>query len=537
MNDTDTQKIKEHLPYLLSLLVLTLLPRLQFATPYLFDGDPVNYYLGAKNLLEGNGYFAMGVPVIWPIGYSLTIIPLLLIFDGVAAASASSVIFSTLGVFMLYLIGVELFSKRIAFVSALLFGFSETYFFNSVNVASDSHALFFTLTSIYFFIKFLDEHNSKWAVLSGLFISYSVITRYQTAIFILLPFIYLYWESRNNRFPNFMNEKSKLRKNLLLFLLSLLPFAILQFYFNYSGYGSILPSQYAAATSSGWENAFGVYILNFFRILYRMAFSIDFYAPIGITLALTGAFVIKDKPGTLSLLAIWGFLGLLPMSIYLVVPRYFFIALAPFTLLMAVGAEYLFLKVGQLPFIANRSFNLRVVLTSVIILSLSASYLSKSFRLVSSNKNELSAMSAAFSWIKKNSHEDSAVIAQSIYYGHFSIWEAIGQSVWVGEYYSGRKVYSVTDDLQGISKNHPELFLVVNDYWQNENNLLMMYSEKNREGTNRIFKSYKTEMVQSFATQRNFLLWKLSFGSNHPDHSFVNEHLFKIYKVTVDSLR
>ena len=79
MNDKNTQKIKEHLPYLLSLLVLTLLPRIYFATPYLFDGDPVNYYLGAKNLLEGNGYIAMGVPVIWPVGYSLSMIPFLII--------------------------------------------------------------------------------------------------------------------------------------------------------------------------------------------------------------------------------------------------------------------------------------------------------------------------------------------------------------------------------------------------------------------------------------------------------------------------
>ncbi len=537
MIDTNKQIIKAHLPYILSLLVLSLLPRIYFATPYLFDGDPVNYYLGAKNLLEGNGYVAMGIPVIWPVGYSLTIIPFLFIFDGVAAASASSIIFSTLGLLTLYLIGVELFSKRIALVSALLFGFSETYFFNSVNVASDTHALFFTLASIYFFIKFMGERHSKWAVLSGLFISYSVITRYQTAIFILLPFIYLYWENRNNRLPDSLYEKPILKKTLLLFFLSLIPFALLQFYFNYSGYGSILPFQYAAATSSGWENTIGVYLINFVRILYRIGFSIDFYAPLGIALALVGVFTIKDKPGTLSLLMIWSVLGLLPMSIYLVIPRYFFLALAPFTLLMAAGAEYLFLKAGQLPFLVNRSFNWKVVLASLLILSLSTSYLAKSLRIASSHKSELSAMSEAFDWIKKNTHKDSAVITQSLYYGHFSIWDAIGQDVWVGEFYSGREVYSVTDDLKEISRNHPELFLIINDYWQNEKNLLMMYSEENREGTNRIFKSYKTEMVQEFATQRDFVLWKLSSGSNHPDYSFVNDHLFKIYRVTIDSLR
>ena len=537
MTDTNKQLNKAHLPYLLSLLVLALLPRIYFATPYLFDGDPVNYYLGAKNLLEGNGYIAMGIPVIWPVGYSLTIIPFLFIFDGVTAASASSILFSTLGMFMLYLIGVQLFSKRIAFASALLFGFSETYFFNSVNVASDTHALFFTLASIYFFIKFLGGYRSKWAILSGLFISFSVITRYQTAIFILLPFIYLYWESRKNRIPEFSRNKTNVRKQLLLFTLALFPFAILQFYFNYSGYGSILPSQYAAATFSGWENTFGVHLLNIFKILYRIVFATDFYAPIGIALALAGAFIIKDNPSTLSLLMIWSLLGLIPMSIYMVVPRYFFISLAPFTLLMAIGAEFLFVKIGQIPFVANRSFNWKIVLTLLLLLSLSSSYLSRSFRLASSHKNELSAMSEAFSWIRMNTHKESAVIAQSPYYGHFSIWDAIGQDIWVGEYYSDREVYAVTEDLKRISLNHTELFLVVNDYWQNENNRLMMYSAENREGTNNIFESYETEIVQSFATQRDFVLWKLSFGSNHPDYSYVNEHVFNIYKVTVDTLR
>ena len=87
-----------------------------------------------------------------------------------------------------------------------------------------------------------------------------------------------------------------------------------------------------------------------------------------------------------------------------------------------------------------------------------------------------------------------------------------------------------------ISQNHPELFLVVNDYWQSNNNLLVWYSEENIEGIENIFENYKTEMVQSFPTQRDFILWKLSFESNHHDYWFVNEHVFKIYRVTVDSL-
>jgi len=197
MNENNDRNDKRHFPHVLLLFIVSIIFRIIFATPYLFDGDPVNYFLGAQNLFSGNGYLAMGTPVIWPVGYSLTIMPFFLLFDGVTAAVASSIIFSTSGMIMLYLIGATLFSKRIGFSAALLFGFSETYFFNSVNVASDTHALFFTLSGIYFFVKLREEYSSKWIFLSGLFFSMAAITRYQSAAFILLPLLSVIWEKRS----------------------------------------------------------------------------------------------------------------------------------------------------------------------------------------------------------------------------------------------------------------------------------------------------------------------------------------------------
>jgi len=339
MNDNNHPYLKQHFPYLLLLVVVSILFRSQFATPYLFDGDPVNYFLGAKNLFSGNGYFAMGIPVIWPVGYSLTIIPFFLLFSGVGAAIASSMIFSTLGMIMLYLIGTELFSRKIGFAAALLLGFSETYFFNSVNVASDTHALFFTLSGIYFFIKLREHYTPKWIFLSGLFFSMAVITRYQSAAHILLPFLYVIWEKRKRELPGFLVQSRNIFIPILIFFAAMLPFAVVQFYINYAGYGSILPFQYAAATSSGFGIESFKIFLNPLRIVYRLFFSSDLYTPIGIPLLITGYFVIRNSPKTLSLLTIWTMLGIFPMIFYLVVPRYFFTVSAPLFLLIAVGGE------------------------------------------------------------------------------------------------------------------------------------------------------------------------------------------------------
>lgn len=537
MNENNHLNIKQHFPYLLSLAVVSILFRMQFATPYLFDGDPVNYFLGAHNLFTGNGYYAMGIPVIWPVGYSLTIIPFFLLFSGVSAAIASSVIFSTLGMILLYLIGAELFSRRIGSVAALLLGFSETYFFNSLNVASDTHALFFTLSGIYFFIKIRDHYSPKWIFLSGLFFSMAVITRYQSVTFILLPFLYFIWEKRKRELPGFLDRSGNIFTPIIIFFAAMIPFALVQFYINYVGYGSILPVQYAAATSSGFDTESFKIILNPIRIVYRLFFSSDLYSPIGIPLLITGYFVIRNRPKILSLLTIWTLLGVLPMIFYLVVPRYFFTVSAPLFLLMAVGGDEIIRIVGKLSFLSKLStYKKRILLSSVLLIIL-LPFIAQTFKLASSNKNHLSAMSNAFSWVKNNSNTDSAVLTQSPYYGHFNIWDAIGQDIWVGEYYSDRDVYSVFDDVDSILFKHPVTYLILNEYWQREKNLLMMYPSDNMKGIDHILADYKTELVKTFGMKRNFLLWKLSTQTNNPDAFYMNEHLFKIYKVSSDSLR
>jgi len=535
MNENNHRRLLRHSPYVLLILVVSIIFRMNYATPYLFDGDPVNYFLGAKNLFSGNGYTAMGIPVIWPVGYSLTIIPFFLIFNGVTAAIASSIILSTLGMIMLYLIGATLFSQRTGFSAALLLGFSETYFFNSVNVASDTHALFFTLSGIYFFIKLREQYSSRWIFLSGLFFSIAVITRYQSAAFILLPFLYVIWEKRKRELPDFIKQSRNRFTPVVIFFTAMIPFAILQFYINYTGYGSILPVQYAAATSSGFDTELLKVILNPIRIIYRLLLSFDLYAPIGIPLLITGFFVIRDRPRTLTLLTIWTLLGILPMIFYIVVPRYFFAVSAPLFLLIAVGGEEIIKSAGKLPFISKlRAYRKNILLTSVLLIMLTP-FAAQTFRRASSHKNELFAMSNAFSWVKTNSVPESAVLTQSPYYGHFNIWEAIGQDIWVGEYYSDRAVFSVFDDVDSILSEHPETYLIINEYWQREENLLMMYSDDNIRGTNYVLNNYQTELVKTFETKRNFLLWKLTTHTNHPDAYYMNEHLFKIYKVSSDS--
>ena len=537
MNENNDLTVKRHFPHVLLLFVVSIIFRIIFATPYLFDGDPVNYFLGAQNLISGNGYYAMGTPVIWPIGYSLTIMPFFLLFDGVTAAIASSIIFSTLGMIMLYLIGATLFSRRTGFIAALLFGFSETYFFNSVNVASDTHALFFTLSGIYFFVKLREEYSSKWIILSGLFFSMAVITRYQAAAFILLPLLSVIWEKRKRGVPDFLKHSRNLLTPIAIFFAAMIPFALVQSYFNYVGYGSILPVQYAAATSSGFDADLYKIILNPIRIVYRLFLSFDLYAPVGLPLLITGFFLIRNRSRTIILLTIWTLLGILPMIFYLVVPRYFFSVSAPLLLLIAVGGEEIFRSVGKLPLILKLGVYKRNILVTAVLLIVLIPFVAQTFRIASSNKDHLSAMSSSFSWVKTNTSSESAVLTQSPYYGHFNIWQAIEQDIWVGEFYSDREVYSVFEDVDSILFKHPDTYLIMNEYWQREKNLLLMYPSDNIKGINRILTDYKTELVKTFETKRNFLLWKLATHTNHPDAYYMNEHIFKIYKVSSDSLR
>ena len=247
--------------------MISLIPRLFYATNYLFDGDPVNYYLGAVNLLSGNGYTAMGTPVIWPVGYSLTIIPFLLILNSPAAGVASSIIASTSALIALYVLGSRIYSKPVGFIAAMMLAFSETYFFNSVNIASDSHSLLFLLLAMIQLQKIDIDSPALKYFFPGLFIGLSTLMRYSSGIFFFLPLSLLiinYLKGERD-----LNSDS-VRKDLRwigIYLSGFLVSLSVQMYLNLKLWNSLLPSFYYTVNESMLFTSVANYFQNLFSII------------------------------------------------------------------------------------------------------------------------------------------------------------------------------------------------------------------------------------------------------------------------------
>ena len=531
MIDTKKQKIKEHLPYLLSLLVLTLLPRIYFATPYLFDGDPVNYYLGAKNLLEGNGYIAMGVPVIWPVGYSLTMVPFLIIWNSPLAGVISSVTASLFAVLALYALGCRLFSRRTGFIAALLLAFSESYLFNSVNIASDTHALLFILLAAIQIQKINSESNWIPYLLSGMFIGVATLMRYPAGVFFLLPFVLTAVKYLNK-------EKAFSKKNIagefrwitVYSIAFLLPLSI-QVYLNIEYWNSIFPINYTLVNEPILTFSIMKYPLNFMRLIYRIVSTSDFYTPGGVLILILGFVNLKKNDATLNFLIILAVLGAIPLIGFNVKPR-LIIPLLPFIyLIMASGLNHVLKLLDENFFIRIKSILIKRLITVSVVTIIFMPHLVFSFRIAEFNKMESQAAKEAFTWVRDHTPGSSVVITQSPYYGHFNIWEATGQDVWAAKYYSERKMFPVFGNIDSILSENSYVFAVINDYWQSAENARMMYSKRNIDSVNSMFNNYDLAAVKTIDSEVSYLLWKLATLTFHPDVYFIRHHKFTVYHV------
>ena len=511
--------------------MISLIPRLFYATNYLFDGDPVNYFLGAVNLLSGQGFTAMGFPVIWPIGYSLTIIPFLLILNSPAAGVASSIIASTSALIALYVLGSRIYSKPVGFFAAVMLAFAESYFFNSVNIASDSHALLFVLLAMIQLQKIDFDSPAVRYFLPGLFIGLSALVRYSSGIFFFLPLSLLIVNYlKGERDFNSDSVKRDLRW-IGIYLSGFLVALSVQMYLNLKVWNSLLPSFYYTVNEPILFTSAANYFQNLFRIIYRIGFTTDFYAPVGALLLIIGLLNQKGNERSLRMLLIFTILGAVPLLAFSVKPRFMISIMPALFLVMAYGMQILYVRMEISLLDKWKNLRIKKIAVSLIVTLFFLPHVIFSFRTAEFNKLESKGAASAFTWVKENTPSSSVVLTQSPYFGHFNVWELTGYDIWAAKYYSEREMFPVFTDIDSILTKHTDVFAVINDYWQSSENLRMMYPGKNREAVHRLLESYNVKEMASFESNNNRFLWKITAVTFHPDDYFNHQHRFTIYRV------
>lgn len=119
-------------------------------------------------------------------------------------------ILGTLSLGLIYLIGTQIYSKRIGFLVTFLSFTSPFIKMNSVNFMSHNTALFFGLLGVFLFIKLLKTKNNGYSFLTGIVFGFLVNVRPFTGFLFSLP-VGLF------AIVGFIKDLSHWKKNLQLF--------------------------------------------------------------------------------------------------------------------------------------------------------------------------------------------------------------------------------------------------------------------------------------------------------------------------------
>ena len=97
----------------------------------------------------------------------------------------SEVIFSMFSIFLVYLIGRDMFNKKVGLIAAFGLSVFWLHLFHTARLLSDVPALTFWLATVFFLYKgYMKKENGKYLWLAGFFLGLTLFTR--TAYFIML---------------------------------------------------------------------------------------------------------------------------------------------------------------------------------------------------------------------------------------------------------------------------------------------------------------------------------------------------------------
>lgn len=223
----------------LGLFIIALLIRLSTMTIARGD-DPMFYYLGAKNILAGNGYTAFGGPIQYPMGQSLLIIPFFIVFGVTSeAAVLCSAVFGALSIVLLYVL-IKDWSEgdnKAALIAAVIMMFSFIHWRYSTGVWSDMSGLFLITLAIYLALKYIK--TEKPLLIYGFYFIFglAVLVRYTNAFgFIIVLIMVVY----SKKFYLFKNKEVWL--GLIVLFLTVLP----QLIYNQIYFDSIFATGYTS---------------------------------------------------------------------------------------------------------------------------------------------------------------------------------------------------------------------------------------------------------------------------------------------------
>jgi len=309
---------------------------------------------------------------------------------------------SILSVFFVYLIGKEIFNKRIGIVSAFIFSVLWIHLFYSVRLLTNVPAMFFLFSSIYLFIiATKNQFNYKYFSISLLLLSVATLMRYPIGIIFFSYLIIL-----------ILGKKLYLNKSKFWItgLIGISPILIF-FLINYLMFGNIFPALLGGGyltvptttTPIAWSllTYISVYLKLFYYPFLLGGLVILFNLLMGYNIILKNT---KLKNYLFLLLIFVSFYCFFIFYLKSAEDRYFL----PLTFIMCIfsakGIDFLYNLI--------KKYNKILAVLCLIVLLFFGAYSQITFTdsLIKNKKQSFLQIRQGFEWIKENTHKDSSVI-------------------------------------------------------------------------------------------------------------------------------
>ena len=337
------------------------------------------------------------------VGFSETFIRIILEF-----------IPSVLTIFFVYLVGKEMYSKKIGLISAFIFSVLWIHLFYTLRLLVHMPELLFLFSSIYYFIKATkSEFNNKHFAISIFLLSIATLVRYTNGMFFFIFFVYFIFSAP---------KQIKTKKFWLYSFIGLLPLLIF-FIINYFLVGNIFPALFGSYLQPvgakqgiikpfafGFLNNIPLYLTTEYSIFSFKTFFFIFFI-LGIAISLFEVFIAynfltKDKKLQNHLFLLLSLVVVCSFFIFYLKggeDRYLFPASLSLVIFSSLGIVYLTDLI--------RDYNKYLPLTIILIILAFGAYSQLKFadETVQNKKDSFLQIKQGFEWIKANTPKDAVL--------------------------------------------------------------------------------------------------------------------------------
>jgi len=235
--------------------------------------------LGLYNDFVGNAFYP-------PLFSSIVTVFYYIFGVSLASGRLVSAVFSVLSLWAVFELTYVMYRGKAALIAAVLLGIMPGYFWLSRMAFSDIMFLFFFTVSLLFFFLWLNNHQNRMLVFSGLALGLGLLTNYQilaAAAVMIVSLIFLGWGQLKRQFSRF-------------------PLLIITAAVVITPWVKIVYNIYASQTLSQW--AYALQMGNPARSLYSGRFPLPVYYLIEVTWPYSGIHPISLLPYVVGLLGL-----------------------------------------------------------------------------------------------------------------------------------------------------------------------------------------------------------------------------------------